>query len=54
MEKKGKGKGDFLEENNAMEGKFIISSKTIRYSKLELAWRMGITVAVIALICLSV
>lgn len=35
-------------------GKMIISSKVIKYSKLELAWRIGITVAMIALICLSV
>lgn len=34
-------------------GKFIISSKEIKFSKLELAWRIGITVAVVVLIGLS-
>lgn len=36
-----------------MTGKFIISSKSIKYSKLEWAWRIGITVAMITLICMG-
>lgn len=48
----GKGYG-FIKTDEIKIGKFVITSKSIKYSKLELAWRIGMTVAVIALICLS-
>lgn len=49
------GKGYFMVDKDcSTKGRFVITSKAIKYSKLELAWRVGITVAVIALICLSV
>ena len=51
MEKEGYG---FIGTDEIKAGKMIISSKGIKYSKLELAWRIGITVAVVVLICLSV
>lgn len=43
-----------VDKDCSTKGKFIITSKAVKHSKLELAWRVGITVAVIALICLSV
>ncbi|WP_300701031.1 hypothetical protein [Bacteroides sp.] len=45
---------NFIKTDVFKTGKMIISSKAIKYSKLELAWRIGITVAVVVLICLSV
>ena len=43
----------FIKTDSIEAGKYIISSKSIKYSKLEWAWRIGITVAVITFICMN-
>lgn len=44
----------FIKTDEIKADNMVIASKCIKYSKLELAWRVGITVAVIVLIGLSV
>lgn len=43
----------FIKTDSIEAGKMIVSSKVVKHSKLEWAWRIGITVAVITFICLS-
>lgn len=48
-----KEKGFIVRDTDTLHAKMIVTSKSIKYSKLELAWRIGITVAVVTLICMS-
>lgn len=48
-----KGTGFIVRDTGKLDAKMVITSKSVRYSKLELAWRIGITVAVVALILMK-
>lgn len=41
-------------KDDSLKAKLVVSSKAIKYSKLELTWRIGITVAIIGSIILQI
>lgn len=46
--------GFFVRDTDMLRAKMVITSKHIKYSCLEWAWRIGITIAVVASIVMQV
>ena len=46
--------GFFVKDTDMLRAKMVITSKSIKLSGLELAWRIGITIAVVASIVMQV
>lgn len=46
--------GFFMKDTDTLRARMIITSKSVRFSSLEWAWRIGITVAVAASIIMQI
>lgn len=49
-----KGTDFFVKDTGMLRSKIVVNSSCIKHSKWELAWRIGVTVAVIASIAMHV
>lgn len=46
--------GFFVKDTDNLRARLIITSETVKNSRLEWAWRIGITVAVVASIIMQI